>query len=1249
MTASKVSLPRPKTLACLGLLALATWALPGPQPASAQTYTVLHGFAYPPRGLYGDLVQGTDGDFYGTTFQGGTGNVGTVFKVSAAGAITTLHSFTGSDGAFPDGGLVQATDGNFYGTTYMGGANDKGVVFKMTPPGVLTALHSFTGSDGAFPDGGLVQATDGNFYGTTTRGGVSNFGTVFKVTPGETLATIHSFAGSGDGDYPMGTLVQGSDGNLYGTTQGGTTSAGTVFKITLGGTLTPLHTFAGSDGAAPMAGLVQGSDGNFYGTASQGGTSNKGTVFKITPAGVLTSLRSFTGSNGASPFAGLVQGSDGNFYGTTFFGGTNDLGTIFQVTPSGTLTLLQSFAAGSGGHYPRTGLVQGSDGNFWGTTVDGGAGNLGTVFKISSAGALTTVASLSAGTDGFFPWANLVKGSDGDFYGTTQEGGPYNGGTVFKISSAGALTTLRPFTGATDGGRPSAGLVQGTDGDFYGTTTAGGSNGLGTVFKITPAGVLTTIRSFAGGSEGARPVASLVQASDLYLYGTTYEGGSSNLGTVFKISTAGALTTLYSFTGVSDGSGPYAGLIQGSDGNLYGTTSYWGPSGGGTVFRITPAGAMTVLHSFTALGDGGYPNAGLVDGNDGYFYGTTLYGGQFNGGTVFGITPAGVLTTLYSFNPAGTDGFNPAAFLVQGSDGSFYGTTDGGDAAGGTVFRITPAGTLTTLHVFPVRSDSYVPHYAGMAFGNDGNLYGTSWTSGPNGGGFVYSLTTAGATATVSGGGVICGSGSATIQADLTGTPPWDLTWSDGVTQSNVTTSPATRDVSPASTTVYTLTAFSDVTGPGSMSGSATVIVSAIPATPTIIAPASVSPGATGVAAAVIFNSGSTYLWGISNGTITAGDNTNQITFTAGTSGFVLLTVVETNADGCSSPTGNAAISIVGVVAPAGLAEDAHATGSTISNVNNILEPGETVLVNASWINVSASPLALTGTASAYAGPAGATYSLLDAAADYGTIAPGATADSYSAGGPSYRLSVSNPATRPATHWDATFLETLSTGDTKTWTLHIGQSFFDVPGGHIAYPYVENILHNGITTGCGGGNFCPNDSTPRWQMAILLARAMLGQGVAIPVAGTVGSSPYDCSASGTSLFGDVAPTDLGCPGIHYIYSKQVTVGCGGGNFCPNDLTPRWQTAVFLSRAMLGPGVPIPATGTVPAPYDCSAVGNSLFIDVVPTDVGCPGIHYIYSQAVTTGCAPGIYCPNDLTPRWQMAILLVRAFQLPFLQ
>jgi len=311
---------------------------------------------------------------------------------------------------------------------------------------------------------------------------------------------------------------------------------------------------------------------------------------------VFTSLYSFTGgTDGAKPFAGLVQGSDGYFYGTTYYGGTqpgtNGNGTVFKISSNGALTSLYSFTGGNDGSEPYAGLVQGSDGNFYGTTYGGGTNSAGAVFKISATGALTSLYSFTGGIDGGFPFAGLVQGSDGNFYGTTYGGGAYGSGiggygTVFQISANGALTSLYSFTGGTDGAGPN-GLVQGSDGNFYGTTGSGGTSGNGTVFKISTTGALTSLYSFTGGNDGGIPAAALVQGSDGNFYGTTSTNGThTNYGTVFKIRTNGALTSLYSFTGGNDGAYPN-GLVQGSDGNFYGTTEIGGVGGAGTVFRLT--------------------------------------------------------------------------------------------------------------------------------------------------------------------------------------------------------------------------------------------------------------------------------------------------------------------------------------------------------------------------------------------------------------------------------------------------------------------------------------------------------------------------------------------------------------------------------------------------------------------------------------------------------------------------------------
>jgi len=315
------------------------------------------------------------------------------------------------------------------------------------------------------------------------------------------------------------------------------------------------------------------------------------------------SLFSFDNGDGADPYAGLIQGTDGNFYGTTEDGGANcgegGCGTVFKITPSGKLTTLYSFCSQSNctdGAYPYAGLIQATDGNFYGTAQSGGANGGGTIFKITPSGKLTTLHSFD-GTDGAYPYARLIQATNGNFYGTTQSGGADGDGTVFKITLGGKLTTLHSFDG-TDGAYPYAGLIQATDGNFYGTTESGGANGDGTVFKITLGGKLTTLYSFCSQSnctDGGYPYAGLVQATDGNFYGTTVNGGADGDGRLFKITPGGKLS---------------------GGGSTY-----------GTVFKITPGGELTTLHSFDGT-DGASPFAGLIQAANGSFYGTTEYGGS---------------------------------------------------------------------------------------------------------------------------------------------------------------------------------------------------------------------------------------------------------------------------------------------------------------------------------------------------------------------------------------------------------------------------------------------------------------------------------------------------------------------------------------------------------------------------------------------------------------------------------------------
>jgi uncharacterized repeat protein (TIGR03803 family) len=349
-------------------------------------------------------------------------------------------------------------------------------------------------------------------------------------------------------------------------------------------TLQTLVSFNSANGANPYAGLALGPDGNFYGT-TYGGGNGYGTIFQVTTSGTLTTLASFGNTNGAYPYAGLTLGPDGNFYGTTY-GGGNGYGTVFQVTTNGTLTTLVSFNSANGAN-PYAGLTLGLDGNFYGTTYRGGNG-YGTVFQVTTNGTLTTLANF-ANSNGANPYAGLSVGIDGNFYGTTLNGGSIfssftsGAGTVYKVTPAGQLTSLVNMT-ANTGQSPYAGLTLGPDSNFYGVCSM--SSG-GTFFKVTTNGTLTMLNNAFFFQHSYLPYATLMLGPDGNFYGTTRGLGSDgDYGSVFETTTNGSFTELaYWSNTTTNGAYPYAGLSLGNDGNLYGTTSSGG-SGFGTVFRI---------------------------------------------------------------------------------------------------------------------------------------------------------------------------------------------------------------------------------------------------------------------------------------------------------------------------------------------------------------------------------------------------------------------------------------------------------------------------------------------------------------------------------------------------------------------------------------------------------------------------------------------------------------------------------------
>jgi uncharacterized repeat protein (TIGR03803 family) len=530
-----------------------------------------------------------------------TGSAATSYSAGGVGAgvyyVRVLAAnAAGTSGPSPDAQLV------------VGGGGCSG------PPGASPGLSvSVTGSTVTFTWLAAPGSPTTYILGAGTSSGSSNIG---SINAGNTT----SYTATG---VPAGTYyVRVQAANLCGT---GPVSNEVV--ATVGGsggpgpgapTLTPLHGFTGSpNDGSNWSTVTQGSDGNFYGTAATGGPFNPacstnltgcGLLFKMTPSGALTVLYTFTGTTADHnalpiyPYAALLQASDGNFYGTTAAAGS-----VFRMTPSGNVTHLTYLGGGSSGK-----LIQASDGNLYGTTAFGGAG---------------TCSEDRAAT---------CKRAEGS-------------GTVFRVSTGGALATLHVFTGGADGSQPYSGVIQGSDGNLYGVAQNGGA-GFGTVFRVGLDGSFATLHTFSGGADGASPYAQLVQGSDGNLYGSTVFGASANAGTVFRIAPSGAFTTLHTFTGFSvpdeaprpgvalDGAYPAAPLVQAPDGSIIGVTGGGGPRSGGTAFKITPSGAYSQVAIFAGNAEGSSP-IWLIRGNDGNYYGNCQYGGVRNMGAIFRMSP----------------------------------------------------------------------------------------------------------------------------------------------------------------------------------------------------------------------------------------------------------------------------------------------------------------------------------------------------------------------------------------------------------------------------------------------------------------------------------------------------------------------------------------------------------------------------------------------------------------------------------
>ncbi len=689
---------------------------------------------------YSGLIKGAGAStlLYGTTWSGGTNGQGTVFSIdTVTNAVVVLHNFKGgsTDGANSQSQLLLGSDGMLYGTTYYGGVYGNGTIFKVdptktdTPSPNVTVLHSFqygVPTDGYQLIYGLIEmpAPDGRLIGETYSGGEFNYGTVYAINKngtGFTLLRSFSNVWPIDGRYPYGEPVLGPDGNLWGTTSyGGANDLGTLWSMSPdGSTFTNLFSFDGESGANPTAGLSLSYDGaTLFGTTHYGGYYGYGATVQVDPvAGTVTPIVSFTGDDANYTLEPPTQLSDTRLFGASYFGGAanldnnNGTGSLYvetfdPVAATWSSARILSFGIYADGYGPRNGLVQtpappADDGLFYGVTQYGGTYGNGVIFSTDSAGAAySLVHSFDNGAgkwEGYYP-VSLVQTGTGTFQGTCAYGGRYGYGTLWQYSSAtGVLKVLHYFTyaeGYQSYGRP----LVGADGKVYGVGYSGGLWGRGTVWQFNPAtGRLAVLHDFTT-SDGANPLGGLVQNGAGTLFGTTAYSGPGGYGTVYKIAPSGVgFATLFSFTpAAAEGYYPYGGLtLDAATGKLWGVTAAVS-GGGGALYWIdpstTPAGHGK-LYTFNSGTDGSNSYTTPLRDASGNWYGTSTSGAPFGWGSAWKISSAGVFTSLGAFTgPTGTaPGGNPYSDLIPGADGKFYGMTNqSGPNGGGTLFGAGP-------------------------------------------------------------------------------------------------------------------------------------------------------------------------------------------------------------------------------------------------------------------------------------------------------------------------------------------------------------------------------------------------------------------------------------------------------------------------------------------------------------------------------------------------------------------------------
>jgi len=677
---------------------------------------------------YTELLEMNDGSFYGMSKFGGVWNSGVIFQYNPITNIYTKKiNFDLTKGTYPEASLIQAIDGKLYGMTSQGGTNNEGVLFQYDPiTNVYAKKLDFSNSlMGRFPLGSLIQASDGNLYGLTSAGGNNGAGVLFQYNPVADVYTKKIDFNFTNGQSPSGTLLQANDGMLYGLTKvGGTNNYGVLFQynINTNSLIVKVNFTGGVNGNNPFGSLIQASDNMLYGFTEFGGTDGTGVLFQYNlSSNTFTKKSDFSVINGRSPKGQLIQANDGNLYGLAPQSGTNNNGVLFQYNLiSEVLVPKINFSNQINGSFPQGSLMQASDGKLYGMTNSSNInsiGNDGTIFQYNvTSNSLVNKLVFGLATNGAMPITNLLKLNDGKLLGVTQVRGINNEGVLYEYNpSIKSYTKKIDFSSVVTGKFPSGALIQASNGKIYGVATDGGIYANGVLFEYDKIANTLIKKVDFSSLIGRSPEGSLVEASDGNLYGTTRNGGVNDKGVLFQYDPiTNAYLKKYDFSGIIDGELPNGGLIQASDGNLYGLTQSGGANNFGVLFQYNLSNnTYTKLIDFSGSLNGAKPLSSLIQASDGYIYGMTRNGGINDFGVIFRYDIlSNTFTKRFDFVGAST-GYYPAGSLFETSNGDIYGMTSfGGVNSKGVIFKYDKTANLYLKKFDFSTIDGYLPQRA---------------------------------------------------------------------------------------------------------------------------------------------------------------------------------------------------------------------------------------------------------------------------------------------------------------------------------------------------------------------------------------------------------------------------------------------------------------------------------------------------------------------------------------------------------